>query len=269
MNATEYASYDGLGLAALVAGGEVSPQELAVAAMDAHAATDAELRAVIEVYEEGLDRSLGAYPEEAFSGVPFLVKDVGSFAGLRTEFCSRLGQGRIVARDDAYARLIKSSGVNLLGRTTTPEFSMAAAAESVLYGATSKPWRRGYSTNGSSGGSAGGGRCGRGADRSRLGHRRFNPGTGGVVRHRWSAPVQGTSVRRPGRGRGRVRDVSELDWTASASKFGITISTAGSMRWARALGVWLAPTRWNARRCASISTHATSIRASSLTRSRR
>jgi amidase len=154
MEAIEYAEYDGLGLAGLVGRGDVSPQELAAAALEAHAATAPELGAVIETYEAARNRPLETFAPGPFRGVPFLVKDVGRFAGLRTEFCSRLCQGRIVEYDDAYAQLIKSSGVNLLGRSSTPEFSMAASADNLLYGSTSNPWRRGYSTNGSSGGSA-------------------------------------------------------------------------------------------------------------------
>ncbi len=154
MNTIEYAEYDGLGLAGLVERAEVSPQELAAVALEAHAATAAELGAVIEVYEAARSRPLEAFAGGPFRGVPFLVKDVGSFAGLRTEFCSRLGQGRTVDHDDAYAQMIRGSGVNLVGRTSTPEFSMAASAENRLYGSTSNPWRKGYSTNGSSGGSA-------------------------------------------------------------------------------------------------------------------
>src|ERR1700761_4622297 len=129
MHAIEYAEYDGLGLAALVERAEVSPQEVAAAALEAHAATAAELGAVIEVYEAARTRPLETLARGPFRGVPFLVKDVGCFAGLRTEFCSRLGEGRTVEHDDAYAQMIRSAGVNILGRTSTPEFSMAASAE--------------------------------------------------------------------------------------------------------------------------------------------
>ncbi len=155
MNAVEYTDYDGLGLAGLVTRGEVSPQDLAAAALEAHAATHAEVGAVIEIYEDARSRPLEALGGGPFRGVPFLIKDIGPhFAGLRTEMGSRLCEGLKGDRDDAFGQLVRASGVNLLGRTNTPEFSMAACADNLLYGATSNPWRRGYSTNGSSGGSA-------------------------------------------------------------------------------------------------------------------
>src|SRR5262245_12694161 len=77
MNLAEYASYDALGLAKLVAKKEVSPRELALAAAAAKAKVDGAVNAVVELYPdriEGLDEaSLGNGP---FRGVPFLIKDV-------------------------------------------------------------------------------------------------------------------------------------------------------------------------------------------------
>ena len=87
--------------------------------------------------------------------MPFLTKDVSlHFAGRKFEYGSRLCQGRVAPKDDFYAELIYASGVNLIGRSNTPEFSMALCADNLLYGATSNPWRKGYSTSGSSGGAA-------------------------------------------------------------------------------------------------------------------
>lgn len=156
MNRSEYASLDGLGLAELIAKKEVSVREVAQAALAAIEAIDSEINAVIERYEENLvspdERGLGTGP---FRGVPFLVKDVGEhFGGRRMENGSRLCKGMVVAEDDYFAKLVKASGVSLVGRSNTPEYSMALCADNLLYGATSNPWRKGYSTSGSSGGGA-------------------------------------------------------------------------------------------------------------------
>jgi amidase len=111
---------------------------------------------VIEVYADriaGLDpKTLGRGP---FRGVPFLIKDVGPhLKGRKTEFCSRLCQGMVGEVDSNFATLLKASGVNILGRTNTPEFSMASSSENLLYGKTSTPWKLGYSASGSTGGGA-------------------------------------------------------------------------------------------------------------------
>ncbi len=156
MKLDEYAAHDALGLAALVKRREVSPRELAETAARAISALNPELGAVIEIYADRIDgldsRTLGRGP---FRGVPFLIKDVGPhLKGRRTEFCSRLCQGMEGEVDSNFATLLKASGLNILGRSNTPEFSMASSSENLLYGSTTTPWKKGYSACGSTGGGA-------------------------------------------------------------------------------------------------------------------
>lgn len=155
MKISEYAKFDGLGLAALVARGEVTPSELARTAMQAIEAVNPAVNAVVEIYAdriEALDESrLGDGP---FRGVPFLIKDVfGHEAGRKIEFGSRLCRGMVAQQDTHVAELLRKAGVNILGRSATPEYSMAGTTEGMLYGNTSTPWRKGFSAGGSSGGS--------------------------------------------------------------------------------------------------------------------
>src|SRR5947209_978769 len=154
MNLTEYASYDALGLAELVARKQVSPKELALAAVAAKEKVDPTLKSVVELNPdriEGLDEnSLGSGP---FRGVPFLMKDVfGHEKGRKIEFGSRLCAGMTVEVGTYFADLLKASGVNILGRSAAPEYSMAATTESAMFGNTSNPWKQGYSAGGSTGG---------------------------------------------------------------------------------------------------------------------
>ena len=154
MNLAEYASYDALGLAELVAKKQVSPKELALTAAKAIAAVNPAINAVVETYPdriEGLDeKSLGSGP---FRGVPFLIKDVfGHEKGRKIEFGSRLCEGMTAEADSHVAELFRASGVNILGRSAAPEYSMSATTESLLHGNTSNPWKQGYSAGGSTGG---------------------------------------------------------------------------------------------------------------------
>ena len=88
MNLAEYASYDALGLAELVARKQVTPAELAKTAAAAREKIDDVLKSVVELYPdriEGLDEgTLGNGP---FRGVPLLIKDVfGHEKGRKIEF---------------------------------------------------------------------------------------------------------------------------------------------------------------------------------------
>jgi amidase len=155
MRLAEYAAYDALGLASLVASRQVTPRELARTAAEAIAAVDPAVNAVVETYDdriEGIDEGkLGSGP---FRGVPFLIKDVyGHEAGRKIEFGSRLCRGMVVERDTHLAELLRASGVNIIGRTNTPEYSMSGTTENAVNGNTSTPWRQGFSAGGSSGGS--------------------------------------------------------------------------------------------------------------------
>lgn len=155
MDPPEYARYDGLGLADLIARREVSAEEVVAATLAAHRITHPQLRAVVEVYDDALGPPCPGSPPPPFAGVPFLIKDVGpNFAGRRLEHGSRLCEGFVGEQDTAYARLIMQTGFNLVGRTNTPEFSMAMSAQNKLHGATENPWAQGFSTAGSSGGAA-------------------------------------------------------------------------------------------------------------------
>jgi amidase len=156
MNLAEYAQYDGLGLAELVAKKQVSPKELAQTAVKAIELANPVVNAVCETYPDRIDRldeaALGSGP---FRGVPFLIKDVfGHEKGRKIEFGSRLCKGMVAEVDSHLAELFRASGVNILGRSKAPEYSMSGTTESVFHGNTSNPWKKGYSAGGSTGGGA-------------------------------------------------------------------------------------------------------------------
>ncbi|MGH8799291.1 MAG: amidase [Casimicrobiaceae bacterium] len=154
MKLTEYARCDALGLAALVASRQVSPNELAATAAAAIAAINPAVNAVVETYPDRIDaldeKGLGNGP---FRGVPFLMKDVfGHEAGRKIELGSRLCRGMVAQQDSYYCELLRAAGVNILGRSAAPEYSMAGTTEGALYGNTCTPWREGHSAGGSTGG---------------------------------------------------------------------------------------------------------------------
>jgi len=154
MRVSEYARSDALGLAHLVAARQVSPRELAVAAAGAIDAINPAVRAIVELYPDRIDdldeTTLGAGP---FRGVPFVIKDLyGHEAGRTVEWGSRLCRGMVATEGTFFGELLRASGVNILGRSAAPEYSMSGTTESALHGNTSTPWRHGYSAGGSTGG---------------------------------------------------------------------------------------------------------------------
>src|SRR5262245_59931212 len=119
MKLSEYASYDALGLADLVARREVSPKELAETAARAIDAVNPAINAVVETYADRIEdldeRTLGNGP---FRGVPFLIKDFfGHQAGRIVEFGSRLCRGVVSPQDTHLYEMFQASGVNVLGRS--------------------------------------------------------------------------------------------------------------------------------------------------------
>lgn len=154
MKLAEYAAFDALGLADLVARKQVTPKELAKTAAQAIEKANPTIKAVVETYADridGLDESsLGTGP---FRGVPLLIKDVfGHEQGRRIEFGSRLCAGMTVETGTYFVDQLKASGVNIMGRSAAPEYSMSATTESAMFGNTSNPWKQGYAAGGSTGG---------------------------------------------------------------------------------------------------------------------
>ncbi|WP_395577157.1 amidase [Streptomyces sp. BK79] len=150
MRITEYVSFDAVGLAELVAEGEVTPAELEAAAREAAQAVNPQINAIVETWPTDDEPSPGSAP---LAGVPFLIKDIGvSMAGKRMELGSRLAAGNVSGADSSLMRRFRRAGLVTFGRTATPEMAYSNTTEPVLYGATRNPWDPARSAGGSSGG---------------------------------------------------------------------------------------------------------------------
>ncbi|MBN9275305.1 MAG: amidase, partial [Mesorhizobium sp.] len=154
MRLDEYASHDGTGLARLLAAGEVTPADLGRCLVEAVAKTNPALNAVIELYSDALEALPRAAGPAPFHGIPTLTKDFSIEAGRPASFGSRLAQGFRPETDAVYWRRLRQAGLANAGRTTSSEFGVAAATETLLYGATRNPWDTSRGVSGSSGGAA-------------------------------------------------------------------------------------------------------------------
>ncbi len=153
MNPDEYRRLDAIGLARLVARGEVSAAELLEAATARMAEVNPKINAVT------LDLSERARVEPPrpgpFAGVPFLLKDLGAtLEGAPTSAGSRVFAERKAEADSALAGLYRKAGLNIFGKTNVPELGAWPVTESKLLGPCRNPWDLQRTSGGSSGGSA-------------------------------------------------------------------------------------------------------------------
>lgn len=156
MNHAEYCSFDATGLADLVKKGDVSAGELAQLAAAAVDIVNPELNAVIEVFADRVDDiDEASIPDGPFKGVPFFLKDLGPrMKGRKQEAGSRLMKGYVADYSSFLTEQIEHAGLNIIGRTTCPEYGVTGTTESTLTGATGNPWDTRKIAGGSSGGSA-------------------------------------------------------------------------------------------------------------------
>lgn len=157
MSWAEWADFDATALADLVRTGALTPAELAHQTVAAVALVNPALSAVVETFDDLVadPTSDGMNPAGPFAGVPYLMKDLGpTVRGRLQEMGSKLMQGNRPTADSFLAARIKHAGLNIIGRTTTPEFGVCSAAENPAMYVTRNPWNTGYTTNGSSAGTA-------------------------------------------------------------------------------------------------------------------
>src|SRR5690606_14145286 len=115
------------------------------------------LSGVVEVFEDVVADPLkdGMNPTGPLAGVPYLMKDLGpTMKGRLQEMGSRLMHGNRATADSYLTGRIRQAGLNIIGRTTTPEFGCCSSAENPDVYVTRNPWDLAYTTNGSSAGTA-------------------------------------------------------------------------------------------------------------------
>ncbi len=154
MSWDEWAKHDAVALAERVRSGDLTPAELAAQAAAGIAKLNPALDAVIEVFDDAVADPLldGMNPDGVFGGVPYLMKDLGpTLKGRLQEFGSQMMQGNRPAQDSFLTGKIRHAGLNIIGRSTTPEFGVCGSAENAFY-VTRNPWDTDYTTCGSSAG---------------------------------------------------------------------------------------------------------------------
>jgi len=159
MPISDYARYDGCGLAELVARGDVTPAELVEEAIRRAETLNPGINAIVHpMYEIARARAVELARGQRTSplyGVPFLLKDIlGDHAGVPTTGGSRFLGSQPAPFDATIVARWKHAGLLPVGKTNAPELGLVPTTEPARYGATRNPWNVAYSSGGSSGGSA-------------------------------------------------------------------------------------------------------------------
>jgi amidase len=157
MSWDEWVQHDAVALAERVRRGDVSPAELAAQAAAGVAKINPAVHAVVEVFDDVVADPLqdGMNPAGPFAGVPFFMKDLGpTLKGRLQEMGAQMMRGNRATADTFLTSQIRRSGLNIIGRTTTPEFGVCSSAENPAVYVTRNPWNPEYTSYGSSAGTA-------------------------------------------------------------------------------------------------------------------
>ena len=157
MSWDEWHQHDAVALAERLRCGELTAAELAAQAAAAVAKLNPLLSAVVEVFDDAVADPFqaGTQRDGFFAGLPFFVKDLGpTLQGRLQEMGSRFMRGHRPAADSFLTGQMRRAGLNLMGRTTTPEFGVCSSAENPAVYVTRNPWNLDYTTLGSSAGAS-------------------------------------------------------------------------------------------------------------------
>ncbi|MEW6125454.1 MAG: amidase family protein [Acidobacteriota bacterium] len=160
---SEFASFDGLGLAELVRKKQVSPLELVEDALRHVERLNPKLNAVLPKLfdiEKARDRARRGAGEGRFAGVPTMLKNLIAYKDASITNGSRMF-ARLIEKNGKAAKVssplveaMEQAGMIITGVTSSPEMGLIDTTEPVLYGASRNPWNPAYTTGGSSGGTA-------------------------------------------------------------------------------------------------------------------
>jgi amidase len=152
----DYDRHDATGLAECVRRGDVTAGELCEEAIRRIERINPQLNAVITpmfaIARETVRQSSGAGP---FAGVPFLLKDLLlAYRGVPMASGCKVYRNYVPEEDSSMVARYKRAGLNILGKTNTPEFGLMGITEPEAFGPCRNPWNTNHTPGGSSGGSA-------------------------------------------------------------------------------------------------------------------
>ncbi len=152
----DVAFLDATAQAELVRKKVVKPIELVDAAIERIERLNPELNAVVTpMYDQAREAAEGDLPNGPFTGVPFLLKDLGAmYAGVPQTWGTAFSKDFVPDHDSELVVRQKKAGLICLGKTNTPEIGILPTTEPRMFGPCRNPWDLDRTPGGSSGGSA-------------------------------------------------------------------------------------------------------------------
>jgi amidase len=148
-----FAHLDAVGQAELITKKKATPVEVLEAAIRRIEALNPKINAVVaDDFERARSRARENHFNGPFTGVPFLIKDLDDFAGVRTSFGARAMLQNISTTTEPYVEACVATGINVVGKSNTPELGLTGTTESLALGPCYNPWNLKRSSGGSSGG---------------------------------------------------------------------------------------------------------------------
>ena len=146
---------DGIAQAKLIKSGHMSAREAMEAALARAEKINPDLNAFTDINADlALGKASGALPDTAFQGLPYALKDLNEYPGMKFELGSEMFRGQLGNAKTPYTQKIDDAGVVVFGKTSTPEFGLLGTTEPLAYKPCRNPWNLDRSTGGSSGGAA-------------------------------------------------------------------------------------------------------------------
>jgi amidase len=149
-------------LAKAIRAKQVSAQEVVSAYLERIEAVNPQLNAVVQLTADvALEEARAADDALArgdlkgpLHGVPMTIKDSLDTAGVITTGGTKGRQAFIPSQDATVVARLRATGAILLGKTNTPELTLSAETDNLVYGRTNNPYNPALIPGGSSGGAA-------------------------------------------------------------------------------------------------------------------
>ena len=140
---------------------EISSVELTEACIDAIAAHNGTVNAVVTLCEESAlaeakaaDLKLRDGSAGPLTGIPLLHKDIFCTRNVATTCASKMLANFVPPYDATVVSRLRKAGTVMLGKTNMDEFAMGSSTETSVFGVTRNPWDLNCVPGGSSGGAA-------------------------------------------------------------------------------------------------------------------